>query len=706
VKIEIPEQDKLTSSLLNNLGIAIGGEPGGATLPTAVAMLKKAFRLNPLDCGRMLNLASVLIRSGEDEEAEHLVTICINRDPKLWLSWQIMGWIRTNQGKLDEAIQCFKRAYDLEPDGQRTFDLAAALMRAGDFKRGLPLYERRHEILPKTSPPPPVPEWKGEKVGHLAVCADQGHGDRIMFARFLPWARERCDKLTFITDPASIPLLVGYSKIADIQCGWNDEMKIERWVSLGSLPLLYGMTATNIPPDPGLLNAAKTEGQLGARGLKIGIVWFGNAAFPGNDLRTVPFTDLLPLAADPRNSIFSLQVGPHAGDISKYRAQRLVHDMCGQIEGDWSQTAALLKNLDLVVSNCTAVAHLAGALRVPTFVMIPRFPDWRWLWGREDTPWYPTMRLFRQERTGEWKSVVKRVVAAVDQMHEQRAVSAILVREETDAEISRTGDKEPDVAAVLRRVLRPGDHFVDVGANVGMHTELGAQLVGLTGKVLACEPGENALPELRAKFPMDVEHCVLIVDRPLWSRSEKRAFYLCADGSGGNALWDPALFPANDKTRAHPQKHMVETRTLDLECHVHNIAPRLIKIDTEGAEQRILEGATEVLYERKPPYIVAELHEFGLNQLGCSQMSLRTFMAKAGYQTFQIFSDGSRPELVPQDKKIVSNWIINLLFSTEKAVNEAWPEAAPDTAYRPLFGYAEQGVTSSGLHFEDAAIQS
>jgi FkbM family methyltransferase len=673
--IEVPEQDKLTSQLLNNIAISISQERGGEPLATALAMQRRAMRLNPLDVGRMLNMANLLVRTGEDEEAEKLLTISLKREPKLWLAWQILGVIRTHEGQLDEAIECFKRAYEIDPEnGQRKFDLAAAYLRAGDFANGLPLYEFRHEILPKTNPPPEAPTWRGEKTGHLAVWADQGHGDRIMFARFLPWAKERADKVTLLTDPASVPLLMGYHELVDIGIGWDHEKtKFDHQVSLGSLPILYGLTPSNIPADPGLLSVAKTEGQLGAPGLKIGIVWYGNPEFPGNDMRTVPFAELLPLAADPRNTVFSLQCGVRSGDIARMRAQRIVHDLSGQIEGEWSHTAAVIKNLDLVVSSCTAVAHLAGALGIPTFIMLPRFADWRWLSG-DTTPWYPQTRLFRQTRVGEWKSVVARILKAVDQMHQRRALVGMLNRAQVSTDRPAGAEYEPEVAEAMRQILRPGDCFVDVGAASGLHTVPAAKLVGPDGKVLAFEPGPQNLPALRAAVAALPQ--VEIVEQPLSSAVGPGTFYLNRDNEN-NSLWDPGEWPGagNEKTKASPQPVEVFFETLDRVTEARSLNPRLIKIDTEGAEELILRGAAALLFEKAPPFIIAELHEFGLEKLGCSQQSLRTLMLRAGYATFALSRSGAAPKLIPADQELRSQYILNLLFAKPDDVAAVWPAA-------------------------------
>lgn len=696
MNLEISDHHKLVSARFNNLGISIAREggvrDGTEALRSGIVMIRRAMALNPLDMGPRINLATYLYDLGEIDEAESLCSFVLKHDPRSMIAWQIMGAINTIRGKMGDAIDCHQRCHEIDPaNGQAAWDLAAAYLRAGDWTRGLPLYERRDEILPKVGMIPNAPVWTGEKTGHLAVWPDQGYGDSINFARFLPWARERCDKLTVMVPPAILPLMHGYSRIATVQTGLDTREKYDHQIRITSLAMVYGLTPDNIPPDPGMLAAADFNGQLDSDGLKIGISWQGNTVFPGDRTRSIPFREFLPLAADPRHTLYSLQVGPAASDIYKARAQALVRDMSGLLEGEWSRTAALIKQMDLVVSSCTAIVHLAGALGVPCFVILPAFADWRWLHGRDDTPWYPSVRLFRQTKPGDWATPIARACAAIEKVHEGRAIRALLEQRlqahiaGMDTPADRT---EPDVAKAIRKILRPGDTFVDVGANAGIHTLLASEIVGEAGLVIAIEPGENVLPELRQA--VEGKANVKIVDKPLWSRSKDVTFHLCADGSGGNAIWDPGKFPTNHQTRTTPQSSKLRATTLDAVCADRTLAPRLIKIDTEGTEQRILEGADFLLSgDDKPPFIIAELHEFGLNELGCSFNTLRALMAKHGYQTFQLFMDGSRPWLVSEGEtpRHPNGWIINLLFSTEAEVNALWPEA-PVEGKRPVFGYS------------------
>lgn len=247
---------------------------------------------------------------------------------------------------------------------------------------------------------------------------------------------------------------------------------------------------------------------------------------------------------------------------------------------------------------------------------------------------------------------------------------------------------EPEVTEFFVRALRPGDFVVDVGANVGWFTLLAASLVGPAGSVLAFEPGSNNVPKIEVNVALNDFENVIVLDAPVTDDGRIVEFFLNADGSGGNSLWDPGKFPTNQKSREHPQSERMHSTTLDR----HLVArPRLIKIDTEGAERRVLAGAVETLEGLRPDFIVAEMHEFGLAQMGDTQEEMRSFMRSFGYETFILFADGSVPFLVPRKTRIKSDWILNVLFSTQEAVADLWPVVTfgnpLSVQSRPLHGY-------------------
>jgi FkbM family methyltransferase len=232
---------------------------------------------------------------------------------------------------------------------------------------------------------------------------------------------------------------------------------------------------------------------------------------------------------------------------------------------------------------------------------------------------------------------------------------------------------EPEIAEVFNRAIQPGDTVFDVGANVGIFSILAARLVGPAGCVVGFEPGPDNLERLAANIALNDLTNITVVTQPVSDRIGPVTFHLNSDNDGGHSLWDPGNHPLHPKSRANFRPIVMTTTTIDTEVARLSLAPpRLIKIDTEGAEQLVLAGAIELLREYEIPYIIAELNEIALKQLGSSQADLRGFMAELGYDTFLLYQDGSLPKLVPRGTRIESHWIINLLFSTADDVAALW----------------------------------
>jgi FkbM family methyltransferase len=168
---------------------------------------------------------------------------------------------------------------------------------------------------------------------------------------------------------------------------------------------------------------------------------------------------------------------------------------------------------------------------------------------------------------------------------------------------------------------------------------------------------------------------ITLFQRPVTEKIEMRTFYINSDGDGGHALWDPGLFPGNERSKANPQPRMVQTITLDaaLADTASNKLPKVIKIDTEGAEKSVLEGAQVNLQEYRVPFVICELHEFGLRQFGTSQEELRSLMMDYGYETFLIPPTGGFPKLIPYGVQIESKVFLNILFSQAGWLSPYWP---------------------------------
>lgn len=234
------------------------------------------------------------------------------------------------------------------------------------------------------------------------------------------------------------------------------------------------------------------------------------------------------------------------------------------------------------------------------------------------------------------------------------------------------GGYEPEVSRALARIVRSGDTVIDIGANVGYFTLLMSRIVGNTGHVYAFEPGGNNVPKLQANLALNKTVNVRVFETALSDKEEVAPFWLSADNSGGNALWDPGHWFQNEKSRARPEKTMVQTERLDHQL-IEN--PRVIKIDTEGAETRILRGAVRLLKEYKTPFILAEINLFGLQELGSSAPELRRLMADMGYDTFLLYPNGELPKMIPRNLDPEFPGTVNVLFSTPASVGRAWSDA-------------------------------
>lgn len=240
---------------------------------------------------------------------------------------------------------------------------------------------------------------------------------------------------------------------------------------------------------------------------------------------------------------------------------------------------------------------------------------------------------------------------------------------------------EPDISHFLMRCLRSGDSFVDIGANQGYFTLLGATLVGSSGKVVACEPGENNLQDLERNLRGNTSLNVTVIKSPITDKAGPVPFFLNADDSGGNAIWDVADWPTNHKSKASPQVQTLEGRTLGSLLKDIGNPVRCIKIDTEGAEHMIISGGRDYIIANPPKFIITELHEFGLEKLGSSQMKLRKTMHALGYECFVLGWGGAAPKHIQPTTIICAPFIINLLFATHASVADLFPEDVVDPRY-------------------------
>ena len=388
----------------------------------AVAALDHAASLAPDAAVVLLAMANARADCGDTGTAAELLRQAIARAPRLAEAHASLGAVLTAEGRLPEAIAACNGAIAADPGfAPGWWNRAVARLLAGDLEGGFEDAEwrKRHSRFAGDFSALTGPEWTGGPLAgqHLLVHAGQGMGDTIQFARYLPALVARGARVTLACAAALVPLL---SRIEGVEVVaradglpphdlWVDQMSLPHLLGVETVPHADGYLAA----DPVRVAAWRREIGMGVR---IGLVWAGNPGHANDRHRSLPpgaaARLLRPIqriaAAVPRLRLVALQLGPRHGELVPLGIPHLAAEL-----PDFAATAALVSALDLVVTVDTAVAHLAGALGRPAWVMLPHAPDWRWQLVRSDSPWYGALRLFRQPTPGDWDSVVRAVAAAL-----------------------------------------------------------------------------------------------------------------------------------------------------------------------------------------------------------------------------------------------------------------------------------------------------
>lgn len=403
---------------------------------TAVAALRRAIALAPDKGDAWAELGVALHALGRFPEAIKALERAILLDPTYLNAKSNLALVKGILEDYDHAESLMKELIEIPIRAiPERIHLGLMLLSKGDWERGLTLYEQRIGVVVKEFKLPKlgVPYWQGENLDGktLYVQTEQGIGDTIAFSRYLTWVKERHPtvRIKFNCHTSYENLLWEFRHLVEfVPSGvlWPDPGSTERFdygVYLHSLAYLAGARLDNIRPDPGLIRRRvdmqceqvgfnmPAPTRAGVR--KVGICWTGNPENPTQARRSVPLDALLWLATDPNCVLYSLQCGPGQADIARLGAHVIIEDLSEAIQPDLVHTGVAIRKLDVVVTCCTSIAHLAGALGVPTFLMLCHDPYW--VWGREPhtTPWYPSVRVFRQETRGDWNSVIRNVASAL-----------------------------------------------------------------------------------------------------------------------------------------------------------------------------------------------------------------------------------------------------------------------------------------------------
>lgn len=380
----------------------------------SAAAYERAAQLQPQSAEAQGALGNIYHRAGRFEDAINAFNAALKLRPGYAEALYSIANVQKDQGKLDEAIATFEQAVAARgsyPEAQ--WNRALTLLLKGDFANGWKAYESRWtdqaRLLPK-------PLWDGKDLEgkRILLRLEQGLGDIIQFIRYAPMVAERGGKVVVQCPQPLKRLLEGQCNIETVVSFAEQVTDYDVHYPLLSLPALFGTTVETIPNDVPYLLADATLAQTWADrmggepgGLKVGIAWAGNPEYLHDRQRTISPAALKPLGEVENVRFHSLQKGPQLLGGSSAVPIPMV-DWADELK-DFADTAALISNLDLVIACDTAVAHLAGAMGRNVWTLLPYSPDWRWMLGRSDSPWYPTMRLFRQPRPGDWGAVIEDV---------------------------------------------------------------------------------------------------------------------------------------------------------------------------------------------------------------------------------------------------------------------------------------------------------
>ena len=357
-------------------------------LAEALRMAQDAVALSPAQAVYHLNLARIQLDLDDEEAAQAAVFEALARDRDHVESHLVLGEMLLRRGE----------------------------MRAG--WRELEWLDRTNtwfRALPKMT----IPKWSGMRLarGRLLVIADQGFGDVIQYSRFIPAAADLCHEVIVICDPALVGLLARVRGVTTCVSQWEALPPLTAWTRLSRLPWLFGTDQHTIPAPDGHVTAdpvrvdawrKRISGWANRKALRIGLAWAGNPKHANDHRRSIPLAALAPLLATPEACFVALQrMIPERDQAFMDTASNLL-DISADLT-DFGETAAAIARLDLIITVDSAVAHLAGALGKEAWVLLPEPSDWRWMRRRTDTPWYPSLRLFRQPASGEWLPVIRAV---------------------------------------------------------------------------------------------------------------------------------------------------------------------------------------------------------------------------------------------------------------------------------------------------------
>jgi Tfp pilus assembly protein PilF len=416
----------------------------------SAACCQQEVRLCPSDPDARYDLGLMLQSLKRPDEAVRSFKHAVRLRPDYVDAWVAMGMALRQTGAHEDALKSFDRAIQLDPNqADSHFEAGNILLSLGRFERGWKEYEWRWKVKDSTRATPwfKQPLWDGKDLGgrRILLHCEQGFGDTIQFCRYASLVADLHGEVILGCPSELLPIMENARGVREVVTSRLKPPNFDIHAPLMSLPWILGTRLETIPCEIPYLHAPHKAPSSPpwvepSDALKVGVAWSGSAGNINGRYRSLQLKMLRPLLSVPDVEWYSLQCGEAANEL-------LVPEFAGQIENlgvrlkDFGDTAQAMDELDLIISVDTSVAHLAGALGRPVWTLLSSKPDWRWMTQREDSPWYPTMRLFRQAKLDDWEGVVTRVKAALTRLcqHATPAVPASSSSATGDAELLQFG---------------------------------------------------------------------------------------------------------------------------------------------------------------------------------------------------------------------------------------------------------------------------
>ncbi|HVT89562.1 MAG TPA: tetratricopeptide repeat protein, partial [Tepidisphaeraceae bacterium] len=390
----------------------------------AIKLIKRAVELNPNYALAFSSLSIVYLRTGRCELAVEACKRSIELEPNFIDPHVNLGLALTDLGRHDEALAAYEQALKVDPDCVSTrANRAIVHLLRGNLEQGFEDYHFRWKLedFIKISKDRPAPRWEGQDLNgrKILLWHEQGFGDTIQFIRYAKLLAQQGATVIAEVQPELVSLLKNVEGVSQLITRKETPPQVDYHAPMLSLPPIFKTQPDNIPsehayihPDPKLVEQWRAR-VAPYSGFRVGIVWCGNPFLRLDYERSVTPAQFLPIAQIDGVNLFSLQLGP--GSEQGQRVPFQLIDLTSNIR-NFADTAAFLAHMDLTIAVDTAVLHLSAAMGRPTWGLIQRWPDWRWQLDREDSPWYPTLRLFRQTDYRAWPPVFERVATELEKL--------------------------------------------------------------------------------------------------------------------------------------------------------------------------------------------------------------------------------------------------------------------------------------------------